>query len=192
MVLHFNCCPTELDREQVLDYLHFCQSQKNTPSASFFKHTVYGLRAVYRLKEMDDKRISLPSIERSKKLPIVLSQSEVKCLINTPKLLKHRLVISLLYDCGLRNFELRNIKLGDLDFDRKKLHIRQGKGRKDRYVPLGNLLIKGLQKYISNEKPRCWLFNGNNQKGEPWICKQNTECIGWYLKLEKRVGLIKP
>ncbi len=166
MALHFNCCPSELDTEQVLDYLHFCQHQHKTPSASFFKHTVYGLRAVYRLKGLNDKRISLPSIERSKKLPVVLSQSEIKLLLSTPKLLKHRLLLGLLYDCGLRCFELRNIELPDLDFDRKMLHIRQGKGRKDRYVPLGNLLIKGLKTYLQSEHPQKWLFNGYNQKGE--------------------------
>jgi len=177
MALHFNCCPTELDTEQVLDYLHLCQSQHKTPSASFFKHTVYGLRAVYRLKGMDDQRVSLPRIERSKKLPVVLSQNEVKHLLTTPKLLKHRLLLGLLYDCGLRCFELRNIELRDLDLDRKMLHIRQGKGRKDRYVPLGNLLIKGLQKYITGEKPRCWLFNGNNRQGEP--CQLSQHGVYW-------------
>ena len=46
----------------------------------------------------------------------------------------------MLYDCGLRNFELRNVKIADVDLYRKQLHIRQGKGRKDRYVPLSNIL----------------------------------------------------
>ena len=190
MALHFNCCPTELDTEQVLDYLHFCQNQHKTPSASFFKHTVYGLRAVYRLKGLDDKRISLPSIERSKKLPVVLSQSEIKILLKAPKLLKHRLLVSLLYDCGLRCFELRNIELRDLDFDRKMLHIRQGKGRKDRYVTLGNLLIKGLQNYISIEKPRYWLFNGNNRQGDP--CKLSQHGVYWVVsEAGKKSGINK-
>ena len=191
MAVHFNCCPSVLDSEQVLDYLHFCQHQHKTPSASFFKHTVYGLRAVYRLKGMNDKRIVLPSIERSKKLPVVLSQKEVKHLLKTPKLLKHRLLLSLLYDCGLRNFELRNLELSALDFDRKMLHVRQGKGRKDRYIPLGNLLIKGLQKYISSEKPCRWLFNGYSQKGEDSQLSQHG--IYWIVKeARKKSGINKP
>lgn len=190
MALHFNCCPTELDNEQVLDYLHFCQRQHKTPSASFFKHTVYGLRAVYRLKGMNDKRIILPSIERSKKLPVVLSQSEIKILLRAPKLLKHRLLLSLLYDCGLRCFELRNVELRDLDFGRKMLHVRQGKGRKDRYVPLGNLLIKGLRKYIALEKPFRWLFNGTNRKGESSQLSQHG--VYWVVsEARKKSGLQK-
>jgi site-specific recombinase XerD len=191
MALHFNCCPSELDTEQVLDYLHLCQQQHKTPSASFFKHTVYGLRAVYRLKGLNDKRISLPSIEGSKKLPVVLSPSEIKILLSTPKLLKHRLVLGLLYDCGLRCFELRNIELPDLDFDRKMLHIRQGKGRKDRYVPLGNLLIKGLKRYLKSECPQKWLFNGNNRKGEP--CQLSQHGVYWVVsEARKKSGLQKP
>ena len=166
MALHFNCCPSELDKEQILDYLHYCKSLHKTPSESFFKHTVYGLRALFKLKGLDARHVCLPSIERSKKLPVVLSIEEVKQLIKTPKLLKHRLIISMLYDCGLRNFELRNVKISDVDFNRKQLHIRQGKGRKDRYVPLSTLLLRGLQTYLKAENPVIWLFNGNNSKGE--------------------------
>jgi len=95
-------------------------------------------------------RIKLPSIERPKKLPVVLSRSEVKQLLKTPRLLKHRLVLAMLYGCGFGSFELRNLQLKGLDFDRRMLHIRQGKGRKDRYVPLADLHIRGLKKYVKN------------------------------------------
>lgn len=187
MALHFDCCPSELDTEQVLDYLYYCKNQHKTPSDSFFKHTVYGLRALYKLRGMKDKHISLPHIEGSKKLPVVLSQLEVKTFINTPKLLKHRLILSLLYDCGLRRFELLNLKVCDLDFDRKMLHVRQGKGRKDRYVPLGNLLIKGLQTYLLTQRPSQWLFTGNDRSGKTvpfskggvqWIIRQTRKQSG--------------
>jgi len=128
ILLHFKCSPLDLDEEQVLDYLHVLKSQHKTPSDSFFKHTVYGLRYAYRIFGVKEMRIMLPSIERPKKLPVVLSRSEVKQLLKTPKLLKHRLVLAMLYGCGLRCFELRNLQLKDLDFDRRMLHIRQGKG----------------------------------------------------------------
>ncbi|KAA1244893.1 tyrosine-type recombinase/integrase [Aquimarina sp. RZ0] len=173
--------------EQVLEYLQFCKHQHKTPSESFFKHTVYGLRALYKLKRMSDKHISLPHIEGSKKLPVVLSQSEIKSFITTPKLLKHRLILSLLYDCGLRRFELLNLQVSDLDFDRKMLHIRQGKGRKDRYVPLGDLVIKGLKIYLETDKPSVWLFTGNDRSGKTvpfskggvqWVIKQARKQSG--------------
>jgi site-specific recombinase XerD len=167
MSLYFKCSPLELDEEQVLDYLHVLKSQHKTPSDSFFKHTVYGLRYAYRIFGMKEMRVMLPTIERPNKLPVVLSRNEVKQLLKTPKLLKHRLVLAMLYGCGLRCFELRNLQLKDLDFDRKMLHIRQGKGRKDRYVPLSQIQIRGLRKYIEAENPTIWCFNGNDRKGNP-------------------------
>ncbi|MEK5778368.1 tyrosine-type recombinase/integrase, partial [Acinetobacter nosocomialis] len=68
-------------------------------------------------------------------------------------LLKHRLLIGLIYGCGLRCMEVRNIELKHLDFDRKLLHIVQSKGKKDRYVPLSDHIIRGLKTYISVEHP---------------------------------------
>ena len=112
--LHFNCSPLTLDEEQILDYLHVLKSQRKTPSDSFFKHTVYGLRYAYRTCGMKEMRVMLPSIERPRKLPVVLSRNEIKQLLKTPKLLKHRLVLAMLYGCGLRCFELCNLQLFDL------------------------------------------------------------------------------
>lgn len=166
MALHFDCSPIGLETDQVLDYLLWCKNQHQTPSESFFKHTVYGLRLVYRLNDMDDRRISLPSIERPKKLPVILSPSELRRLIGIPKLLKHRVLLAMLYGCGLRCAELCNIQLADLCFERKQLHVRKGKGRKDRYVPLSDMLVRGLRRYLTAEHPVIWLFNAKNAEGE--------------------------
>lgn len=187
MALHFNCCPSELDKEQVLDYLLYLKNLHKTPSESTFKHTVYGLRALYKLHGMEDKHISLPQIQRPKKLPIVLSQQEIKTILSIPKLLKHRILLGLLYDCGLRRFELLNIEVSDIDFDRKMLHIREGKGKKDRYVPLGDLMLKGLKRYLETEKPVKWLLysvdNDGKQRAYPesgvqWVIKQTRQKAG--------------
>jgi len=67
---------------------------------------------------MKDKRIELPTIKHNKKLPVVLSQEEVRRLLKAPKLLKHRVLIGLLYGYGLRCFKVRNLRIGDLDFDK--------------------------------------------------------------------------
>lgn len=76
-------------------------------------------------------------------------------------LLKHRILIGLLYGCGLRWMEVRSIRLADLDFDRAQLKMVQEKGKKDRIVPLSEHLIRGLKKYIAAEKPDEFLFGGN-------------------------------
>lgn len=188
MANHFNFLPHELDTEQVEEYLYILKTQHDTPSESFFKHTVYGLRYVYKMYGMKHKHIALPAIKRPKKLPVVMNVDEVKLMLKTPHLLKHRMILAVLYDCGLRCFELRKVKLADLDFVRKALHVRQGKGKKDRYVPLTDMLIRGLKKYIEIEQPHIWLFNGQpdelgmptpySQRGIQWIVKQTRKDAG--------------
>lgn len=166
MGLHFKCDLLALDDEAILDYLHYLKTKKHTPSESYFKHTIYGLRYLFRIYEKQESRVILPSLERQKSLPVVLSQEEVKTLLRSARLLKHRLVVGMLYGCGLRNFELCNVKLADIDFDRKQLHIREGKYRKDRYVPLCDLLIRGIRKHIASEAPNEYLFNGKSGTGD--------------------------
>ena len=177
----------DLDQEQILDYLHFLKTRSNTPSSSYFKHTVYGLSLACKVMGLKRGSISLPSIKFPKRLPVVLNKREVKLLIKTPRLLKHRLVIAMLYGCGLRRFELLNVKLQDIDLERKMLHVREGKGRKDRYVPLGDHLTRGLRTYIEAERPYIWLFNGKDNKGQlqrfsetgvQWIIKESAKASG--------------
>ena len=179
----------ELDQEQLLDYLHHLKTQHKTPSESFFKHTIYGLRYLYRIYDLPEHRVVLPQITGSKKLPVVLSKEEVKLLIRTPKLHKHRLMLAMLYGCGLRCSELRHIRLEDLCLDRMQLHIRQGKGGKDRYVPLCGLLLRGIQQHILSDKPVEWLFTGKNASG-------NTVCLSpmgvqWVVKQARQQSGIK-
>jgi len=191
MALHFNCSPIELDEEQVLDYLLFLKTQSKTPSSSYFKHTVYGLRFAYRVSKVPKRHVFLPKMKFSKKLPVVLNKEEVKRFLKAPKLLRHRVLLALFYSCGLRRFELLNIKLPDIDFNRKMLHIREGKGRKDRYVPLGEHLVRGLKTYIDAERPYLWLFNGKNKEGDQ--LQQFSETgVQWVIKESaKRAGITK-
>lgn len=85
-------------------------------------------------------------LKKDKKLPVILSREELWQMLQKAVLLKHKILIGLLYGCGLRCMEVRNLRLRDLDFDRKLLHIVQSKGNKDRYVPLSAHLIRGIKK----------------------------------------------
>lgn len=189
MGMHLKCDLLLVDDEQILDYLHVLKRKHKTPSDSFFKHTVYGLRYLFRIFEKDESRVILPSIERPKKLPVVLSQQEVRCLLKAPKLLKHRLILALLYGCGLRNFELCNLQIEDVDLHRKMLHVRKGKGRKDRYVPLCELLIRGVRTYLSAEKPVKFLFNGKTKEGE--YMKLTPRGVQWATREARRISGIR-
>lgn len=194
LALHFQCCPQHLDEDQINDYLFLLKREHNTPSESYFKHTVYGLRYIFRMYGLNDKRIALPRIKRDKKLPVVLSKPEVKRLLNAPKLLKHRILIGLLYDCGLRCFEVRNLKIADIDFDRQILHVRKGKGSKDRYVPFGKILSRGLRKYLKAEQPTTWLFNGKpeGRAGGDFDSRYSQRGVQWAVnRARKDAGIEK-
>lgn len=138
--------------------------------------------------DLEDKRIKLPKIENQNKLPIVLSKTEIRKFINAPKYLKHKLIIATLYGCGLRSYELCELKLSDVDFDRMTVFVKQQKGNTDRYVPLSKHLARGLIKYINTEHPVKYLFNSQVTKdGEiqgitvraiQWVIKENRTKIG--------------
>lgn len=182
LALHYQLLPTELDSEQVLDYLHLVKA-KGSPSATFFKFTVYGMRYACRLRGLPYGQFSLPSIEHKDKLPVVLNASEVKALLKTCDLLKHRLLIGLCYGCGLRCAEVRQLRVADADTERGMVHVHQGKGNKDRVVPMGIMLQRGIKAYIEAEKPGKYLFEGNNgeaysQRGAQWAISQAVKKAG--------------
>lgn len=176
IALHFNCIPTLLEEDQIEDYLAGLV-KGGTPSESYFKHTVYGLRFLFRLEGLNDKRIELPSIKHDRKLPIVLSRDEVKEMIKRADLLKHKLLVCLLYGCGLRCGEVRGIRVSNIDLGRKMLLVPKTKGNYDRYVPLGNLLVRGIQQFIESTGATDFLFTGNDydrnysQRGVQWVIK---------------------
>lgn len=182
LALHYGQLPTELDNEQVLDYLHQVKAD-GSPSATFFKFTVYGMRYACRLRGLPYLQFSLPSIKRSEKLPVVLNAEEVKALLKACDLLKHRLLIGVCYGCGLRCAEVRNLRIGDVDTVRAMVHVRQGKGKKDRILPMGPMLARGITAYLQAEKPRAWLFEGNDgnvysQRGAQWAISQAVKKAG--------------
>jgi integrase/recombinase XerD len=135
-------------------------------SLSYFKQAVYGLRHWFRLFGMEEQAIAMPSIKKEEKLPVVMSKEECKELFAAPKTLKHRFLLAFAYAGGLRMNELRLLKISDVDLNRKQIHIRQGKGKKDRYVMLSHCIASRFQNYLEEVKPVLYLFEGLTA-GEP-------------------------
>jgi integrase/recombinase XerD len=184
LALHYQQLPTELDNEQVLDYLHLVKSN-GSPSSTFFKFTVYGMRYACKMRGLPYQQFSLPSIERTEKLPVVLNGSEVRALLKACNLLKHRLLIGLCYGCGLRCAEVRTLRRADVDTERGMVHVHQGKGNKGRCLPMGAMLQRGIRRYIDAENPAEYLFEGNNgkvysQRGAQWALTEAVKKAGIY------------
>lgn len=114
--------------------------------------------------------------KKSRKLPNVLSQEEVLEIIRCTQNLKHRAILALIYSCGLRISELINLKLTDFHIDRKQLIIRDGKGRKDRYVSLAESFLPLLSNYYYSFKPKVYFTEGQNGG------KYSAESVRQFLK----------
>jgi integrase/recombinase XerD len=180
-VIHFGRLPEAINEDELNAYLVGLARDPQSPSRSSFKHMVYGLRYYYRLLGMNAKAIALPSLKGNTKLPIILNRQELRELFSVPILLKQRIVLSLIYSAGLRGREVINLKIGDVDFERMTIHIRQTKYKKDRIVPLSPTMAIGLKKYLSAENPYVWLFNGKDarsqysERGLSWIMRENLK-----------------
>jgi integrase/recombinase XerD len=106
-------------------------------------------------------------IDRPRKafqLPVVMSAEEVKALLWATNNLKHRCLMFMLYSSGLRISELLNLKKTDLDFDRKLVYVKSGKGRKDRITLLSSVASEYIQYYLDLYCPQHWLFEGPGGK----------------------------
>ncbi|HAT63186.1 MAG TPA: integrase [Flavobacteriaceae bacterium] len=156
--------PTEeLNENDVRLYIQWAVGKLNY-SISTHRQMVSGLRHFayfYPACSIHAEKIHMP--KKDKKLPIVLSVEEVLRLISSTKNLKHRVVIAMLYGSGLRIGELINLELSDFDFERKQLHIKNGKGRKSRYVTIAESLFSLLKNYYATYKPKVYFIE--NPKG---------------------------
>ena len=165
LALHFSRVPHLVSTDEINSYLYQLTVHQQQ-SISYFKQTVYGLRYWFRLFQLDDRALKLPVIKKTFSLPVVLSKEECKELFKAPRLLKHRFLLAFAYGGGLRMNELRLTKIADVDLDRKQIHIRMGKGKKDRYVVLSDLLASKFQFYLTQLKPSVYLFEGQTP-GQP-------------------------
>jgi integrase/recombinase XerD len=185
--LHFSRLPEDISEEEINEYLAALASNPKTPSRSTFKHAIYGLRYYFRLIGQNKRAILLPSLKGEIKLPVILNRSELRELFKAPTLLKHRILLSLIYSAGLRSQEAINLKISDIDFERQTIHIRQTKYKKDRIVPLSVYMAKGLRKYFSVEHPYTWVFNGKEPDG-----RYSVKGLDWVMRVAlKKTGITK-
>lgn len=166
LAIHYEKLPLDIDIDELEEYLYYL-IQRDTNSQSSFKHLVYGLRKLYQLFGKEELELSLPSIDRPNKIPVVLSTQEVKTILKTPVHIRERVMFGLTYDTGMRISELVSLKIADVDLDRKTLHIRKTKNKKERYVPMSTHSVRGINKHLLINSPSIYLFENMNRKGMP-------------------------
>ena len=124
-----------------------------------FNRAVCALRFLYLKTLGKDWHIeSIPFAKQPKKLPLVLSQDQVRSVLEAITNPQHRVIAMTLYAAGLRVSEAVSLRITDIDSQRMLLHVVQGKGRKDRLVTLSPLLLHHLRCHFKRYRPHYWLF----------------------------------
>ena len=144
---------------------------KNNLSASYQNQTVNAIKLFFqtiRNTKMLVDKIHRP--KRSKVLPNVLSKEEIKSILNAHSNIKHKMMLSLIYSCGLRCGELLALKPVHIDSKRNIVLLKNSKGQKDRIVPLSPFILEMLREYYKLFKPKTYLFEGQ-EVGNPYSDK---------------------
>jgi site-specific recombinase XerD len=118
--------------------------------------------------------IPYPKVPR--RLPAILNTDEVARLIAAARNLTDRTILMVLYSTGMRNAELRDLQVRDIDSRRMLIHIQHGKGGRDRYVPLSATLLETLRVYYRWMRPKTWLFPGTIQNCGPINRSHGKSC----------------
>lgn len=165
---YFHKSPALLGAEEVRQYqLHLMNDKKL--AAQTVKVRMSALRFFYwkTLKRRDIYFDDLPLPKTPKRLPTVLSPEEIVRLIEAASSLMHRTILILLYATGIRRAELRWLKLSDIDSKRMVIHIEQGKGRRDRDLPMTPMVLQVLREYWRHAKSKVYLFPSPDSTNEP-------------------------
>jgi integrase/recombinase XerD len=153
---HFDCCPDQLTLEQREQYF---SDLVESHSWSTVKVDRNGLQFYWKhVLKRDWQWINIVKAPKIHSLPDILTVPEVEQLIGTTCKLRYRVFLLATYSMGLRLSETLALQVGDIDGERKQVHIRRGKGHKDRFVPLPDLTYQALRALWYKHRNPCWLF----------------------------------
>jgi site-specific recombinase XerD len=163
---HFGRSPDQLGPEEIRAYqLHLLE--KKHASWSAFNQAVCALRFLYRVTLRAPFAVDMiPYGKKPKSLPAVLSREEVAQLLALVPQPLERLILQTTYACGLRASEVLRLRVTDIESSRMLLWVRQGKGGKDRGVPLSPALLEALRAHWQRLRPTTWLFPGQAPNGQ--------------------------
>ena len=184
---YFGQSPDGLGPAHIREFQLFLVQRKKASWAQY-NQSVCALRFFYRVclgKTWMIEHIPFP--KQPKKLPVVLSREEVTRLFDALSNVKHRTILMTLYATGLRVSEALALQIPDIDSERMLLRVRQGKGAKDRYVPLSQTLLEQLRRYWRYYRPPYWLFPSTDPRRALTASTVQRVCT----KAARKAGLTK-
>jgi site-specific recombinase XerD len=162
---HFDKDPKSICEDEIKQYFLFLKYKKKL-SGSASAQAISGIKFMFeKTLDMDFKVFGIVKNPRGKKLPVVLTQEEVRKTINLIRILRHKACLALIYTCGLRLHEATSISPADIDSKRMVIHIKDGKGRKDRIVPLPQCTLQILRAHYKTHRNKKFIFPAPGRGG---------------------------
>jgi len=159
-------CRKSLDRASTNDIRAYLLDliESKRVSRAYHDQAVSALKFLYeQVLKKPAVTDGIPRPRKERKLPVVLSQEEIAKLLSTVENLKHKVLLMLIYSAGLRVSEVVRLRVSDIDGQRRLIRVRGGKGRKDRYTLLSEMVLKLLREYWKAYRPKDWLFPGQKE-----------------------------
>jgi integrase/recombinase XerD len=191
---HFRTRPDRLNQQHIRTYQTYLLRERKLHPHSVKRHVAalrfFFVKTLRRSYGLDD--IPYPKVPR--RLPMILTVDEVTRLIDAARTLTDRTMLMVLYSTGMRNAEMRRLHVKDIDSRSMLIHIQQGKGGRDRYVPLSPTLLDTLRAYWRWMKPKTWLFPGTiagwraDKPITPKVVWDACQSAATRAQLEKRVS----
>lgn len=186
---YFGRSPEQLGPEEIRQYQLYLLHERHA-SWSVFNQAVCALRFLYRCTLHAPVPVDMiPYGKKPRVLPAVLSPAEVSQLLALVPQPIERLILQTTYGCGLRASEVLGLRVADIDSSRQLLAVRQGKGAKDRHVPLSPALLTALRHHWQQERPTTWLFPGRTPTGQrslgalQRVCRRAVVAAGFAKKV---------
>jgi len=162
---HYHRSPDELSEEDLRQYFLYLANEKKV-ARSTATVAICGIKFLYeQTLQQQWSTLRLVRPPRGKKLPVILSREEVRRALAAVRIPAYRACLTTIYACGLRANEGAHLRVEDVDSGRMFLHIIQGKGNRDRYVPLPEPTLQMLRAYWRTHRSRPWLFPA---PARPW------------------------
>jgi len=155
---HCHKSPDLISEEELRQYFLYIKNVKKYSRAAS-TIAICGIKFFYeKTLNREFTTLKLVRAPREKKLPVILSIEEVQTILRQVRLPRYRVCLSTIYSCGLRLQEGTHIQVRDIDSGRGMLHVRHGKGGKDRYVPLPERTVELLREYWVTHRNPVWMF----------------------------------
>lgn len=181
----------DLGEKEVMEFSRYLVMDRKV-SSSHQNQAINAIKFYFeKVKGGDRKYYHVDRPIREKTLPEVLSEEEVIKILRLTKNLKHKAILMTIYSAGLRIGELINLKIKDIDSNRMQIRVEQAKGKKDRYTILSQRTLEILRRYIKENRPFEYLFEGQGSTKDVPVRYSTTSISAILSKAVKEAGIVK-